>query len=386
VPVYADEQIMPQQTNNIIGVVKLPENTAPAPRKTVVIVDDDAIILKLARNALMGKYNVFTVPSAAKLFQLLRQISPDLILLDILMPDMNGFDIIRQLKQDAKFAATPVIFLSSRTDSDSELEGLGLGAVDYLGKPFSSPLLLKRVDLHILLETQHKELQTWNSSLQELVQKKTDSILKLQKTILQTISNLVECRDDITGKHVERTERILRFLVQEMMKNESYAGQLQDWDLNTFFLSSQLHDVGKIAIPDAILLKPGKLDTEEFNLMKRHTTFGEMVIEKIQQAEQEESMFLIHAKIMAGMHHERWDGSGYPRGLRGNDIPLQGQMMALADVYEALISTRPYKTPISHQESIRIINECSGTQFNPALVQIFNSAAEKFVPAGQAGA
>jgi putative two-component system response regulator len=349
----------------------------PGERKTIVLVDDSPIILKLARNTLMSRYDVFTMPSVEKMFQFLERTLPDLILLDILMPETSGYEAITILKKDRRTADIPVIFLTSRSDADSELEGLSLGAVDYIAKPFSAQLLSKRVEIHMLLETQKKELQNLNGNLMEMVKQKTDSVLDLQKALLTTMSNLVECRDDITGSHVERTEHFLACFLDEMMRGPVYGDIIKTWDIDLFLQSAQLHDVGKIAIRDSVLMKPGKLTSEEFEEMKKHTTFGEAVIEKIQQSAKE-SMFLTHARIMAGTHHEKWDGTGYPRGISGSGIPLQGRLMAIADVYDALVSTRPYKEAFTHEQAIHIIENESGSHFDPTLVDIFLSSHELF--------
>jgi putative two-component system response regulator len=346
-------------------------------RKKVVLVDDNQVTLKVARNTLMGKYDVFTVPSAEKLFQLLEKALPDIILLDILMPEMNGYEAIKTLKSSPRTAHIPVVFLTSKSDPKSELAGFTLGAVDYISKPFSPQLLLKRVDVHVLVESQKKELQYINDNLQQMVEEKTGAVLELQNAVLKTMSNLVECRDDITGGHVERTERFLYFLVKEMLRQRVYRDVLDTWDIKLFLQSAQLHDVGKIAIRDNILMKPAPLTREEFEEMKKHTTFGEMVIEKIQQSARE-SVFLTHAKIMAGTHHEKWDGSGYPRGIAGSNIPLQGRLMALVDVYDALISDRPYKKAFTPAQAARIIKEGAGIQFDPALTDVFAAAAVRF--------
>jgi putative two-component system response regulator len=349
----------------------------PDIRKKVILVDDNPINLKLARNTLMGKYDVFTVPSAEKLFELLEKTLSDIILLDVMMPEMSGYDAIKVLKSNPRTADIPVIFLTSKSDTNSELEGFIHGAVDYVSKPFSPQLLLKRVDVHVLVESQKKELEHINQNLQKLVDEKTEEIQNLQSAILKTMSNLVEYRDDVTGNHVERSELLLRLLTEEMIRQNVYTDEVKNWDFKFFPQSAQLHDVGKIAIRDDILMKPAKLTVDEFNEMKKHTFFGEKVIEKIQESAME-SVFLTHAKIMAGTHHEKWDGSGYPRGIAGLDIPLQGRLMAIVDVYDALVSERPYKKPYSPDQSLQIIKEGSGIHFDPAIVEIFSAAVQHF--------
>jgi putative two-component system response regulator len=346
-------------------------------KKKVALVDDNPVNLKLARNTLMEQYSVYAVPSAEKLFQLLEQTIPDLILLDVLMPGISGYEAMATLKGNPRTAGIPVIFLTSKTDTVSELEGFSLGAIDYISKPFSPQLLLKRVEVHLLLEAQKAELKNLNDNLQRLVEEKTGEVLELQNAVLITMANLVECRDDVTGGHVERTERFLRILVEEMAAQGVNKDILDTWDINLFLQSSKLHDVGKISIRDSILLKPGPLTKEEFEEMKQHTVFGETVIEKIQQSARE-SVFLTHAKIMAGTHHEKWDGTGYPRGIAGSNIPLQGRLMAFVDVYDALVSDRPYKKAFPPEQAVKIIIEGCGTQFDPELKSVFLAASGRF--------
>jgi putative two-component system response regulator len=346
-------------------------------KKKIVLVDDNPVNLKLVGNTLMEQYNVFTVPSAEKLFQLLERTLPDLILLDVVMPEISGYEAIETLKNNPRTAGIPVIFLTSKNDTISELEGFSLGAIDYISKPFSPQLLLKRVEVHLLLESQKAELENLNENLQHLVEEKTVEVLELQNAVLITMANLVECRDDVTGGHVERTECFLRILVEEMAARAVYKDILDTWDISLFIQSSRLHDVGKIAIKDNILLKPGSLTRDEFDEMKKHTVFGETVIEKIQQ-NTKESIFLTHAKIMAGTHHEKWDGTGYPRGMTGSRIPLQGRLMAFVDVYDALISDRPYKKAFPLEQAVKIIVDGCGTQFDPDLKDVFLAASKRF--------
>ncbi|MDR1874754.1 MAG: response regulator [Synergistaceae bacterium] len=350
-------------------------------RKKVLIVDDSPINLKMARNALISAFDVFTVPSVEKMRVLLENVLPDLILLDVLMPEIGGYDAIRSLKVDERTQDIPVIFLTSKADAVSELEGLSLGAVDYIIKPFTPQLLLKRVKIHMLIESQKRELKYVNANLEKLVAEKTSAIVELQGAILLTVSELVECRDDITGGHVSRTSHTLRILLEEMSRLNVYRSELRSWDIELFLQSSQLHDVGKISIHDSILLKPGKLTEEEFEEMKKHTVFGEKIIDSIQNITSENA-FLAHAKIMAGTHHERWDGSGYPYSLAGEDIPLQGRLMAIADVYDALVSERPYKKAFRFEDATHIIHEAFGSHFDPNLEEAFSAASARFPSVG----
>jgi len=238
-------------------------------------------------------------------------------------------------------------------------------------------LLLKRIEVHLLVEAQRKELQYFNENLQKMVAEKTQSVIELQNALLKTMAELVECRDDITGGHIERTQKGIKILLEEIEKSGVYQEETKGWDMNLLLQSCQLHDVGKISISDNILKKPGKLTDEEFNEMKKHASFGEQIIEKIETLAKE-SDFLDYAKIFAASHHEKWDGSGYPRGLKGEKIPLLGRIMAVADVYDALTSERPYKKAFSHEEAVRIIIEGSGTQFDPSLVEVFTRTAAQF--------
>jgi len=346
-------------------------------KKLVILVDDNLANLKIGNNFLEEKYTVATAPSAAKMFSLLKNNTPAIILLDIDMPEMDGYEAIKILKSNPETKDIPVIFLTAKNESENELEGLSLGAIDYITKPFNPALLLKRIEVHLLVEGQRKELQYFNENLQKMVEEKTQGIFDMQNALLKTMAELVECRDDITGGHIERTQRGIKILLEEIEKSGVYREETKGWDTELLLQSSQLHDVGKISINDNILKKPGSLSDEEFNEMKKHASFGEEIIKKI-EALAKESDFLNYAKIFAASHHERWDGSGYPRGLKGNEIPLLGRIMAIADVYDALTSARPYKKAFSHEEAVRIITEGSGTQFDPELVEVFIRSEEQF--------
>ena len=353
-------------------------------KKLVILVDDNLANLKIGNNILEEKYTVATSPSAIKMFNLLEHNTPDLILLDIDMPYMNGYEAIKLLKSKPDTKDIPVIFLTAKTESGDELEGLSLGAIDYITKPFNPALLLKRIEVHLLVEGQKKtlekqaaELKNFNDNLQKMVEEKTENILNMQNVLLKTIAELVECRDDITGGHIERTQQGIKILLEEIEKKGIYREETKEWDVNLLLQSSQLHDVGKISINDNILKKPGELTAEEFSEMKKHVSFGEYIIEKIENLAKE-SDFLYYAKIFAASHHEKWDGTGYPRGLKGEEIPLLGRIMAIADVYDALTSVRPYKKAFPHKDAVKIISEGSGKQFDPALVELFVKNSQRF--------
>jgi putative two-component system response regulator len=360
-------------------------------RKIVMIVDDNIANLRIAKNSLADFYDVFTVPSAAKMFDLLERNNPELILLDIDMPEMNGYEAIKILKERPETKDILVIFLTGKSDSESELEGLSLGAVDYISKPFMPPLLKKRIELHLtveeqkrklenqahILEVQQAELRKFNENLKSMVEEKTRKVVELQRAILKTVADLVESRDDITGGHVERTQHGLKVLIEGLEDLGLYREQMEGWDKDLILQSSQLHDVGKISIADNILNKPGSLTPEEFEEIKKHTTMGVRIIEKI-ETNISESEFLKYAKIFAGTHQEKWDGTGYPMGLSGEEIPLQGRLMAIADVYDALVSDRPYKKAFSHEEAVKIILAGKGTHFDPVLTDVFEQVADQF--------
>ena len=353
-------------------------------RKKIIMVDDDRTNLTVVKNALIDRYDVFTVPSGEKLFGLFEKVAPDLILLDIEMPEMNGYEVIRKLKDSEQTVDIPVIFLSGMIDPESEIEGLNLGAVDYIFKPFSRELLLKRIELHLLLEAQKQELKRYSSNLEGMVLEKTQTVIELQNTVVKTVAELVESRDNITGGHITRTQNYLRILVNLLLKHGIYLKELEQWDIDLFVTSSQLHDVGKISIKDEILLKPGSLTDEEFEIMKNHAAFGRKIIEKIEESTPNNA-FLEHAKILAGSHHERWDGNGYPLGLKGEDIPLQGRLMAIVDVYDALTNDRPYKKAYTHEEAIGIIEEGTGKHFDPLIGEVFVRYEKDFANADMGG-
>ena len=252
-----------------------------------------------------------------------------------------------------------------------------MGAIDYIIKPFSPPLLHKRIEIHLLLESQKQELVNFNNNLQLMIDERTKTVVELKNAYLKTMAELIEYRDYVTGGHIERTQYYLSILLYELQRIDAYATTLLPWDIELIAHSAQLHDIGKIAVRDSILQKPEKLTEMEFEEIKRHVPDGERIIKKIKK-NTSDHLFLEQAGILVASHHEKWDGSGYPRGLKAEEIPLQGRMMAIADVYDALVSDRPYRKGMPHKEAVEIISQGRGKHFDPALVDVFLGVAEKF--------
>ena len=338
--------------------------------KTVFVVDDNDTNLSMAKDALKDQYRIMTLPSAAKMFAMLEKITPDLILLDIEMPEIDGFEALRRLKGNSAQAHIPVVFLTNMTDTAVEVRGFQMGVIDFITKPFSAPVLANRIKTHLDIDEIIRER---TSQLHQ----KTVQLQTLQNAIIFSFADMVENRDQGTGGHVERTATYIKILADAMAERGIYAGEIEALDMELFVSSARLHDVGKIAISDLILNKPGKLTDEEYSVMKTHALQGEHVIDQI-ASRTDDVVFLRNAKLFAGSHHERWDGKGYPRGLSGANIPLQGRIMAIVDVYDALASERPYKKPFTHEEAVRIIMEGTGTQFDPLIAGVFYGVRDLF--------
>jgi len=333
-------------------------------QKTIFVVDDSLSNLSLAEEALEKHYRVITLSSAKKMYSTLDKIKPDLILLDIAMPDESGFDVMKVLKTSNHHSDIPVIFLSALTDTFNEALGIELGAVDFITKPFSEPVLLNRVRNHIQID--------------DIIRERTTQLMRMKDSIVSTMSSIVESRDKFTSGHIERITVFLKTLLDAMMAFGLYKDELSEWDLESFVSSARLHDVGKNCVPESILNKAGSLTDEEFDIVKKHTTEGEKIVaQMINQTGEAE--FLHSAKLIAAYHHERWDGKGYPYGLSGEEIPLAGRLMALIDVYDALVSDRPYRDAMSHDEAVSTITKESGKQFDPQIVDIFNRINKQFI-------
>ncbi|MCL2069479.1 MAG: response regulator [Treponema sp.] len=332
--------------------------------KTIFIVDDNDTNLITAKTALDGTYRSFALPSAEKMFKLAEKITPDLILLDIDMPEMDGFQAMKIMKSNVKLKSVPVVFLTAKNDATTEIRGFEMGALDFINKPFSPPVLIRRIETHIETDV--------------LIKKSQRAVRDIHNATISVIADMVECRDKVTGGHIERTQNYLKILLTELIRAETYTDEISSWDKGLLIPSAQLHDVGKITISDFVLNKPDKLSAEEFELIKQHCTEGERVIDRIINKTNDDG-FLLHAKKFAGYHHEKWDGTGYPRKLEGEEIPLEGRIMAIADVYDALVSERPYKKAFTHEQAVEIIRNDSGTHFDPKLADAFLNVAENFL-------
>ena len=349
------------------------------PKPTVLAVDDTADNLTLLNALLSGPYKVKLANSGAKALKIAAAApAPDLILLDIMMPEMDGYEVCRRLKQQPATRDIPVIFLTARTDVESERAGLEAGAVDYVTKPFNPPVLLARVKTHLALKAHTDFLRDKSAFLEAEVDKRTQEIRAIQDVTIHTLASLAETRDSETGNHIRRTQFYVQALARRLQAHPRFAALLTSRYIDMLFKSAPLHDIGKVGIPDAILLKPGRLTPDEFEIMKTHTTLGRQAIEHAEQLLGMQVDFLSMSKDIAQSHQEKWDGSGYPAGLAGEAIPVSARLMAVADVYDALISHRIYKAGMPHAQAAAIIAEGRGTHFDPDIVDAFLAIQDEF--------
>ncbi|MBQ1784971.1 MAG: two-component system response regulator [Gammaproteobacteria bacterium] len=348
-------------------------------KATVLVVDDTPDNLTLINNLLRDLYRVKLANGGERALKVvLSDPRPDLILLDIMMPEIDGYEVCRRLKASPETSDIPVIFLTAKIQVEDEQMGFDVGAVDYITKPVSPPILLARVRTHVSLAQARAFLKDQNRHLHHLVAERTRELEQLQDVTILAMSSLAETRDNETGNHIRRTQHYVKALALALRQQPAFALQLDDETIDLLFKSAPLHDIGKVGIPDAILLKPGKLTDDEFAIMKLHTTYGRDAIAVAEQRLGVDNSFLRIAREIAYSHQEKWDGSGYPEGLKGEEIPLSARLMAIADVYDALISKRVYKPPFSHEQAVAIIREGRGSHFDPQMVDCFLTIADQF--------
>ena len=330
----------------------------------ILLVDDNTTNLQLLHETLDGQgYKLLIAKSGKTALAITQKAKPSLILLDIMMPEMDGYEVCRRLKADESTRQIPVIFITALVDEEDEAKGLGLGAVDYITKPINPELVRARVHNHL-------ELKRHQDHLENLVVERTRRLALVQAVTIESLATLAEYRDPETGGHIKRTQNYVKVLAKKLKEHPRFRDGLNDEIIELLYMSAPLHDLGKIAVPDHILQKPGKLTDEEFEEMKKHTNYGHDALWITEQKLGEDS-FLRHAREIAYTHQEKWDGSGYPSGLKGDEIPIPGRLMALADVYDALISKRVYKPPFPHEKAVQIIVEGKGKHFDPDIVDAF---------------
>ncbi len=340
-------------------------------KRKVLVVDDNKFNIDLVVEALKEEYLVSVATSGPDALDLVLRNSPELILLDVMMPGMDGYQVCQKLKSDYRFIHIPVIFLTALNDEKDETYGLTLGAVDYITKPFNPNLLERRVRTHLLLK-EHRD------HLERKVHEKTRLLNLTQDVTIEIAGNLAEYRDEETGSHIMRTKFFMRLLATRIREKNLYMDfPMDDIYIDLLTKSAPLHDIGKVGIPDRVLLKAGKLTPEEFEEIKKHTVYGSDIIRTSEKRLGKKS-FLNIAQEIAYTHHEKWNGSGYPVGLKEDEIPLTGRMMAIADVYDALISKRHYKPAFSHEKAVEIIKQEKGRHFDPKLVDVFLSCERQF--------
>lgn len=342
----------------------------------ILVIDDEPFFLNLITELLSDQYHVSLAKNGLQgLKRAQGETQPDLILLDIMMPELDGYDTCYELKKNITTQNIPIIFLTAKQDAEDELKGFNLGAIDYITKPISPPVLLSRVKTQLAVSQQR-------IALEQLVSERTKEIEITKDAIVFSMGAMAEARDNETGNHLLRTQSYIQLLIQQLKKNPKYKGQLSRRLSDIIQRAAPLHDIGKISIPDSILHKPGALNKEERLIMNKHSEYGKEIIE---QAEEQigSTSFISIAKNIAHCHHERWDGSGYPQNLKQTEIPLAARLMAIADVYDALISRRCYKNPFSHEETKQIIISEKNKQFDPDIVDAFEVIHQQFYDIAQ---
>ena len=341
-------------------------------KPTILVVDDTPDNLTLVSNLLKKDYRVRVAINGEKALKIaFSETPPDLILLDVMMPIMNGYEVCQQLRNSPLTVHIPIIFLTAKSEVEDERKGLSLGASDYITKPISPPILEARVKTHLAAKAYSDFLTDKTAYLESEVARRTREVSAIQDVTIQAMASLAETRDSDTGNHIRRTQFYVKALTNKLKKHPLYSVYLTDSMIEMIFKSAPLHDIGKVGIPDRILLKPGRFEPAEFEIMKTHTTLGRDAIQAAENSLGLQVDFLSIAKEIAYGHQEKWDGSGYPEGLKGDVIPISARLMAVADVYDALISRRVYKDSMSHDKAISIIEEGKGSHFDPDMVDAF---------------
>jgi putative two-component system response regulator len=350
-----------------------------ADNKPVILsVDDDPIILNSIMSTLKQDYAVRAFTSGETALRFLEKNTADLILLDYHMPKMTGFDVLKILQSSSSMKTVPVIFLTGSMDGEDEVKALEMGAIDYLLKPIKPEILLTRVRLQLELQRHRHHLEALVNEKTQQLQQINHKLAQRDKITLNLLARASDMRDHDTGTHIVRTTAFVKILVDDLLVMVHPGYELTPPEGDDVVEASKLHDLGKIAIPDAVLLKPGRLTPEEFDIIKMHPVYGEDMLHEAVQRMGEDSL-LITAKDIAYGHHEKWDGSGYPTGVKGEEIPLSARLAAIADVFDALTSTRPYKKAFSPEEAFAIIYKDSGTHFDPYLVEVVKRHEQDFI-------
>lgn len=340
-------------------------------RPTVLIVDDTVENIHILMEGLKESYNILAATNGSKALELAqRETAPDLILLDVVMPGMSGHEVCRQLRTDVRTADIPVMFITAQHEESDETRGFDLGAVDFIAKPFRLPIVKARVRNHL-------ELKRHRDHLRDLVDEQVSVIAESHIATIFALSKLAESRDDDTGKHLERTQIYCQLLAKKLGEDAQFQYIIDAHYVDTIFHASPLHDIGKVAIPDSVLCKPGKLDDDEFAIMRSHTIKGAETLSRVAERYPNNDSLNMGLEI-ARSHHEKWDGQGYPDGIAGAEIPLCARIMAVADVYDALTSKRCYKLPMEHAEACEIIRRDAGSHFDPAIVTAFDLVEAQF--------
>lgn len=360
-----------------MGIASLGQE--PIRKEVILIVDDTPDNIALLTGLLKEKYRVIVATNGLRALEIVQNgLCPDLILLDVLMPTLDGYQTCERLKSNPDTVDIPVIFLTSKNEVSDEEVGFNLGAVDYITKPISPPIVLARIGTHLALSRARKLLQDQNRHLEQLVEERTRDLVRTQDATLVAMASLAETRDNETGNHIRRTQHYVALLAIALQKHDRFSDFLTEEIITLLYKTAPLHDIGKVGVPDSILLKHGKLTPEEFEVMKRHTVYGRDVILAVEANLGRSTEFLRLAHEIAYSHQEKWDGSGYPEGLSGEDIPIAGRLMAVADVYDALISTRPYKRAYSHTETIEFMKQGRGKDFDPDILDAFLRIEDEF--------